>query len=60
VNPQYPAPSVGWNWKKYDFGVRVGVVRGVDVTGEYSRHDVKTERPKLHSDELLVTFRAGF
>jgi hypothetical protein len=60
VNPQYPAPSVGWNWKKYDFGVRLGIVRGLDLTAEYSRHDVKTEGPKLHPDELLVTVRAGF
>ena len=60
VNPQYPAPSVGWNWKKYDFGVRLGIVRGLDLTAEYSHHDVKTEGPKLHPDELLVTVRAGF
>jgi hypothetical protein len=60
MNPLYPAPSVGWNWRKYDLGVRLGVVRGVDVTAEFSRHDMKTEKGTLHPDELLVTFRAGF
>ena len=60
VNPQYPAPSAGWNWKKYDLGVRLGVVRGIDVTAEYSIHDVKTGGASVSPNELLVTVRAGF
>jgi len=60
MNPQYPAPSVGWNWRKYDLGVRIGIVRGIDMTAEYSRNDAKTEDGNLHPDEFLVTFRAAF
>jgi hypothetical protein len=60
MNPQYPAPSVGWNWRKYDLGVRIGIVRGIDMTAEYSRNDAKTEDGTLHPDEFLVTFRAAF
>ena len=55
----YPAPSVAFDWRKYDLGVRVGIVRGLDFTAEYSRHDMIVP-PKLHPDELLLTFRAAF
>jgi hypothetical protein len=55
----YPAPSVGFDWRKYDLGVRVGVIRGIDFTAEYSRHDMIVP-PTLHPDELLLTFRAAF
>jgi hypothetical protein len=55
----YPAPSVGFDWRKYDLGVRVGVIRGIDFTAEYSRNDMIVP-PKLHPDELLLTFRAAF
>lgn len=59
VTPRiYPAPSVGWDWKKYDFGVRVGIVRGIDVTAEYQRNT--TWFDKLHPDEALVTLRFAF
>jgi hypothetical protein len=54
----YPAPSVGWVWKKYDFGVRVGIVRGIDVTAEYQRNT--TWFDTLHPDEALVTLRLAF
>jgi hypothetical protein len=57
--PAYPAPSVGFDWRKYDLGVRVGIIRGVDFTAEYARNDMIVP-PKLHPDELLLTFRAAF
>lgn len=55
----YPAPSVGFDWRKYDIGVRVGIIRGMDFTAEYARHDMIVP-PKEHPDELLLTFRAAF
>jgi len=58
--PAYPAPSVGFDWRKYDLGVRVGIVRGVDVTAEFARLDMITPAETLHPDEFLVTLRAAF
>lgn len=54
------APSFAWDWTKIDFGLRVGIVRNVDLTVEYARHDMRTKAAVLHPDELLVTLRAGF
>ncbi|MBK9062003.1 MAG: hypothetical protein IPL89_02200 [Acidobacteria bacterium] len=56
----FVAPSVGWNWRKVDYGVRVGIVRGLDLTVEYARHDATTRRGFVHPDEWLVTLRAAF
>jgi hypothetical protein len=58
---QYPAPSVDWDWNKYDFGFRFGIVRDVDLTVEYSRHDmIVFEGLTLHPDETLITLRFAF
>jgi hypothetical protein len=59
IPPAYPAPSVGFDWRKYDFGARVGIIRGVDFTAEYSRLDMIGATTQ-HPDELLLTFRAAF
>ena len=56
----FAAPSFAWDWSKYDFGFRVGIVRAVDLTVEYARNDMQTKSGVLHPDELLVTLRAGF
>ncbi len=56
----FPAPSFAWDWSKFDFGVRIGIVRSVDLTVEYARQDMRTKAAVLHPDELLVTLRAGF
>jgi hypothetical protein len=58
--PGFVAPSTGWNWRKYDYGFRLGIVRGLDVTAEYARHDATTRRGFVHPDEWLVTLRAAF
>jgi hypothetical protein len=61
VPREYPGLSVGWDWKKYDFGLRFGLVRGVDLTAEYTLHWVdRGPVPSLPMDELLVTLRVGF
>jgi hypothetical protein len=52
----FPAPSIWWNWEKYDAGVRVGLKRGVDVTAEYTTHEVESRFP-LNLREALVTVR---
>ncbi|MCL4807920.1 MAG: hypothetical protein KJ062_09035, partial [Thermoanaerobaculia bacterium] len=54
------APSFAWDWTKLDFGLRFGIVRNVDLTVEYARHEMKVWAQVLHPDELLVTLRAGF
>ena len=41
-------------------GLRLGIVRGVDLTAEYSRHWMKTRSAWLHADETVVTLRAAF
>jgi hypothetical protein len=56
---EYPAPSVGFDWRKWDIGVRVGIIRGVDFTAEYARVDMMGDET-LHPDEFLLTFRAAF
>ena len=57
---EYPGPSVGWDWKKYDFGLRFGLVRDVDLTVEYAYHDARGRVRTFHPNELLTTLRAGF
>jgi hypothetical protein len=52
----FPAASLRWDWTKYDAGLRVTLPRGLDVTMEYTRHDIK-ERPELRQREALVTVR---
>jgi hypothetical protein len=56
----FVAPSTGWDWRKYDYGLRVGIVRGLDLTAEYARHEATTRRGFVHPDEWLVTLRAAF
>lgn len=56
----FVAPSFGWDWRKYDFGFRLGIVRGLDLTAEYARNETTTRRGVLHPDEGLLTLRAAF
>jgi hypothetical protein len=53
---QYVAPSVWWNWTKFDYGVRVGFARGVDLTLEHSKHNIGSPAP-IDEDESLLTLR---
>lgn len=56
----YPYPAIAWDWIKLDFGFRLGIIRGVDVTVEYSRHSMKLEEGGvLHPDEFLTTLRVS-
>jgi hypothetical protein len=59
VPPDYPAPSVGFDFRKVDIGFRVGILRDMDFTAEYARVDMVVP-PTQHPDEWLLTLRAGF
>jgi hypothetical protein len=52
----YPAPSIWWNWIKIDYGVRIGLPHGSDLTVEHAKHNVASPKP-VHPDETLVTLR---
>jgi hypothetical protein len=55
------APTLAWDWNKLDLGVRVGIVRGLDATFEFARHDmILRSGKKLHPDEMLTTVRIAF
>jgi hypothetical protein len=58
----YPRLSVVWPWKKYDFGLRVGLVRNVDLTAEYTVHSVfrSAGLGNLPMKEFVLTLRTGF
>ena len=58
----FPRLSVQWPWKKYDFGLRFGLVRNVDLTAEYTFHHVfrTATLPNLPMKEFVVTLRTGF
>ena len=58
--PGFVAPSVGWDWRKYDVGFRLGIVRGLDLTVEYSRNEATSKKGVISPDEGLLTFRAAF
>ena len=56
----FVAPSVAWDWAKLDLGLRLGILRNLDLTVEYARHDMKTRTGTLHPDEALVTVWVSF
>ncbi len=56
--PGFPAPSVAWDWEKLDYGLRVEIVEGVDVTLEYAANTFTLfSGRELTNDELLATLR---
>jgi hypothetical protein len=55
----FVAPSFAWDWSKLDLGVRVTIVRRLDLTLEYAFHDIGASRPIKH-DEALATLRLAF
>jgi hypothetical protein len=58
----FPRLSVQWPWRKFDFGLRMGLVRNVDLTAEYTFHKVfrTATLPNLPMKEFLLTLRTGF
>ena len=55
----FVAPSFAWDWDKLDVGLRVTIIKRLDLTLEYSYHDVAASRP-IHHDEALATLRVVF
>lgn len=55
----YVAPSVAWDWTKVDIGVRLTILQNIDLTMEYSLHDISASRTINH-DEFLATLRFRF
>jgi hypothetical protein len=53
------ALSALWNWERWDFGVRATLIRGVDLTLEYTYNEISASRPIEH-DEFLTTLRLRF
>ncbi len=57
-SPRYPAPSVRWEWVKLDYGLRLGIVEGVDLTVEFADHTMTLANGReVSNDELLTTLR---
>lgn len=56
-----PSPSFGWDWKKWDAGIRLGIVRGVDVTAEVANNEFYLASGESREySEVLVTVRYRF
>ena len=57
-SPQYPSQSVRWEWSKLDYGVRMGIIEGVDLTLEFADNEMTLANGnKVSNDELLTTVR---
>ena len=57
---EFPGQSVGWDWEKWDFGLRFGIVTGVDLTAEYALVKGIGRARTFRPDEFLMTLRASF
>jgi hypothetical protein len=56
-SPLYPAPSVRWEWDKWDVGMRLGIVPGVDLTAEWADNTFVVRDRDESMSELLLTLR---
>lgn len=56
IGAQHPAPSIWWDWRKIDAGLRIGFPHDLDLTIEYATHDIEAPR-EVEIDETLVTLR---
>lgn len=56
----FVAPSVGLDRRKLDLGLRLGIVRGLDLTAEYSAQELLTGAEVLHPNEGLLVLRVAF
>ncbi len=56
--PKSPSPSFAWQWEKLDFGLRLTVIAGLDLTAEYAKNDfILGNGTKRDNNETLVTLR---
>jgi hypothetical protein len=57
-NPLTSSPSLAWDWKKLDYGVRVTVFEGVDLTLEYADNRFTlASGAERENNEALATLR---
>lgn len=55
-NPMFtPSPSFAWDWRKIDYGVRLGLYNGLDLTVEYSDNRFIRAAGPGTNNETLVT-----
>lgn len=58
THPQFPAPSVFWDWEKLDLGLRLGLVDGLlDLTLEWNDNTFVRAGRDESADEFLATVR---
>jgi len=58
VTGKFFTPSMFWNWRKLDLGLRIGIVRTSDLTIEYSFNEADLRHGRvLNPNEWLVTWR---
>jgi hypothetical protein len=55
----FVAPSFAWDWDKLDVGLRLTIIKRIDLTLEYSYHDIAASR-EINHDEALATLRVVF
>jgi hypothetical protein len=57
-DPATPAPSLAWDWEKLDYGVRLGLFTGIDLTVEYADNTfILGSGAERNNNELLSTLR---
>ncbi|NBB93459.1 MAG: hypothetical protein GVY32_09865 [Gammaproteobacteria bacterium] len=58
ANPEItPFPSGAWDWERYDIGLRLTILPGLDLTAEYADNRFETAGGEAGNDEWLVTLR---
>lgn len=57
--PMFVAPSLAWDWAKFDLGVRLTIMQNMDLSLEYAIHDI-TASQEIDHDEFLTTLRFRF
>jgi len=58
VSGPFITPSMFWDWRKLDVGIRIGIVRSSDLTVEYTFNQAKLNNGStLKPNEWLVTWR---
>ena len=56
-SPGFPAVSLRWPWEKWDFGLRVDVWRGIDLTVERAENTFVVKGVDRTMNETLMTLR---
>jgi len=55
-----PFPSASWDWVKIDYGLRLAILPGLDLTAEFADNRFETASGTRDNDEWLVTLRWRF